>query len=84
MDSRQSRWLSKISQATGNQGIHSPGEGASEDAGIFVASTENTKYSVQGYVEPPIRGLEGEVNRLEERPFTGGTYCEVWVGEWVK
>jgi len=46
MDSHQPGWFPKISRATGSQGAHPPGEGASEDAGTFVASTKNTRYSV--------------------------------------
>jgi hypothetical protein len=33
---------------------------------------------------PPVKQLDGEITRLEEIPFAGGTYCEVWVGRWVK
>jgi hypothetical protein len=33
---------------------------------------------------PPVKVLDKEVTRLEEIPFAGGTYCEVWVGRWVK
>ena len=33
---------------------------------------------------PPVKQLDGEVTRLEEVPFARGTYCEVWVGRWVK
>ena len=32
----------------------------------------------------PVRLLDGEVKRLGDIAFTGGTHCEVWRGEWVK
>ena len=31
---------------------------------------------------PPVKRLDGMVTRDEDRPFAGGTYCEVWVGLW--
>ena len=36
--------------------------------------------------EPPVKRLDGEVTRRgeEDIPFSGGTYCEVWVGLWEK
>jgi hypothetical protein len=33
---------------------------------------------------PPVKRLDGEVTRLGTISFSGGTYCEVWVGQWVK
>lgn len=39
---------------------------------------------VEGNEPPPIRRLDGEITRLEDIAFAGGTYCEVWVGRWVK
>ena len=33
---------------------------------------------------PPVKVLDKEVTRLEEIPFAGGTYCDLWVGRWVK
>lgn len=33
---------------------------------------------------PSIKRLDGEITRLEDIAFAGGTYCEVWVGRWVK
>jgi len=79
--------LEIISQATVNHGIHPSGEGASEDAGTFVTSTKNTRHSVssgQANEAPYIKRLDGEVTRLRETPLTGGMYCDVWMGQWVK
>lgn len=33
---------------------------------------------------PPVRQLDGAVTRLGSIPFSGGTYCEVWMGQWAK
>ena len=33
---------------------------------------------------PPIKRLDGEIKRLGDIAFAGGTFCEVWVGEWSK
>ena len=35
---------------------------------------------------PPVKRLDGEVTRegQEDLPFSGGTYCEVWIGRWEK
>lgn len=33
---------------------------------------------------PPIKILDGEVERLGEIAFAAGTRCEVWVGQWGK
>ena len=39
---------------------------------------------VEANEAPPVKRLDGEVTRLEEIAFAGGTYCEVWVGRWEK
>ena len=31
-----------------------------------------------------VRRLDGEVTRLGDIAFDGGTHCEVWIGKWVK
>ena len=40
--------------------------------------------SIEASEAPSIRRLDGEITRLEDIAFAGGTYCEVWVGRWVK
>lgn len=32
----------------------------------------------------PVRRLDGEVTRKGGPPYSGGTYCEVWEGQWRK
>jgi heat shock protein HslJ len=40
--------------------------------------------SVEVKEVPPVKRLDGEVVRQGETAFTGGMYCEVWVGQWEK
>ena len=82
MYSRQPGCFPKISKATGNQGAHTPGEGASEGAGPSMPPQRiQDTQSVQAN---EITRLDGEVTKLQETPFARGTYCEVWEGQWVK
>jgi len=85
MDSRQSEWLPRISQPTSDQGTHPPGGGTGEvqAPSLHPQRIQETR-SVQANEVPPIKRLGGEVTRLGETPFAGGTYCEVWMGRWVK
>jgi hypothetical protein len=82
MDSRQSGWFPKISQATVKEEIP-PEEGASEVPSLRPQRTQDIQSS-QANETPPVRRLDGEVTRNGETPFTGGTYCDVWVGRWVR
>ena len=85
MDLRQTEWFPKISRATGDQGTHASGEEQSEvqAASLRPQGTQDNQ-PVQADEEPPIKRLDGEVKRLQETPYAGGTYCEVWVGQWEK
>ena len=38
--------------------------------------------SVEDGQVPPVNRLNGEVTRLGEIAFAGGTYCEIWQGKW--
>ena len=40
--------------------------------------------SVEANEAPSFKRLDGEVTKLEDIAFAGGTYYEVWVGRWVK
>ena len=40
--------------------------------------------SLEGDEMQPVKRLDGEVTRLEDMAFAGGTYCEVWVGQWAR
>ena len=85
VDSRQSGFFSKISKTTGNQGAHTPGEGASEDAGPSMPPQRiRDTQLVQADEADEIPQLDGEVTRLRETPFARGAYSEVWEGKWVK
>ncbi|KAF9651706.1 kinase-like protein [Thelephora ganbajun] len=33
---------------------------------------------------PPVKRLDGEVTKLGDIAFAGGTHCEVWIGRWEK
>lgn len=76
---------SRQSGAIGNQGIHPSGEGATE-AQVPSLRPQGIQdiQSVRSDEVSPIKRLDGEVTRLQKRPFAGGAYCEVWVGQWVK
>ena len=45
---------------------------------------DQTGQPVETNQTPPIKRLDGEVTSLGDVPFAGGTYCEVWVGQWRK
>ena len=39
---------------------------------------------VEANETPAVKRLDGEVMRLGEIAFPGGTYCEIWAGRWKK
>ena len=49
-------------------------------------TTEPETQDIKANEEPPVKRLDGEVTKRgeEDIPFSGGTYCEVWVGLWEK
>ena len=85
MDLRQMMWSPKISQATGDQGTHTPGEGSSE-AQVPPLHPQEIQdiQSVQANEARRIERLDGQVTKIIERPYAGGPVCEVWEGQWVK
>lgn len=46
--------------------------------------TAQDNQPVEADEAPPVKRLNGEVTRQGESAFAGGTYCEVWVGQWIK
>lgn len=41
-------------------------------------------HSVEANRPAPVKRLDGEVKREGEMAFSGGMYCEVWIGIWEK
>jgi hypothetical protein len=34
-------------------------------------------------IPPTVKRLDGEITRQGDIPFTGGLYCDVWLGTWL-
>ena len=50
----------------------------------LIRTTEPESQPVEANETPPVKRLDGEVVRLGEIAFSGGTYCEIWAGRWKK
>ena len=50
----------------------------------LIRTTEPESQPVETNETPSVKRLDGEVVRLGEIAFSGGTYCEIWAGRWKK